>query len=933
MIMRLSASCLHTALLFLFLTSAHAVNIEVRGQHQRADGFTHKFDVLDGDALHPGNRFQVILSADTQTYYSIVYVSRNGEVAQIFPPGEQPGKIAAGLKQYIPGNHNYFELDNNSGRELMYIITHDRNPENLPVILRQAQQFGNAPAELQRFLEEHFKHVHKMEITNTGKDIGGLRDNVTKGLVQDIVQSYSVNPWSELQTRQEEQDALRRSADNSIPEEVRRRAREVRSLLHSPSQTTQSSSLRLVAAPPSKDNDQQASDKTEATPGDTQTDTDIALGLNTETKQSTIPDTDTVTNAQLLAAEREELERQERLLAARLANEQAEAEARKLREEAAQRLREQRLAEAQAAEQAAAEARRLEAQRIAALEAEKEARRLAEAREAAQAARLEAERQQREAQRIAELEAARAKAEYAAAEEARRKQAERIAAETRRLEAQRIAALEAEKEARRLAEARETAQAARLEAQRQQREAQRIAELETARAAAEQARRKQAEHIAAEARRLEAQRIAALEAEKETRRLAEAREAAQAARLEAQRQQREAQRIAELETARAAAEQARRKHAERIAAEARRLEEQRIAALEAEKEARHLAEVREAAQAARLAAERRQREAQRTAELKVTEEARRLEEQRLAAIAAKAEAIRLEREREELEKKLRAEQIQTEAADTQNIAISAKPPADQPATQPQPEDTQEAISSGAEATALSATTRPREAVVVLRPENEPAARPLTVPVPQKETIISNEPLRTLYARVASAIVSIRTDNDEQAAGFILNKQGNILTSWHVIADVNDIDVEFMAISGTPRGYKARVIKHDKFRDLALLELINPPVGIRPIQMAALTLPEVGTKVRVFGQKGGQVWTTEDATITRVAENFTWFSANNVIHRGEILQIDLPADGKNIGSLVTNMDYRMLGIKSFSGRQTGKTYAVSTRTINDFLNTE
>ncbi len=801
MIMRLLVSCLNTALLFLLLANTHAANIEIRGLHQRTDGSIHNFDVLDEDALHPGDRFQVILSADTQTYYSIVYVSRSGDIAQIFPPENQTGTIVAGVKQYIPGSNNYFALDSNGGRELMYIITDERILENLSAVLKQAQQVGNSPAEIHRFLQVYFKRVDKMEIINTGKDIDGLNDNIAEGLVQDIVESYSVNPWSDLQIRQEEQDAHRRSVDNSIPEEVRRRAREVRSLLRRPSGTPSSSSLRMVAVPQSTDSEKKgASGTTEKAFDDTPT--DAGVDLKTIADQNAGVSTDT-TNAESLAAEREELEQQERLLVAQMEREQAEAEARRLKEEkeAARRLKEQRMAEAQAAKE------RLLRQREALAKAETEARRKAQ---------LEA---RRSAEQKAARETRRKEAKYAAAEEELRKEAERIAAE-------------------------------------------------------------------------------------------------------------------------------------RAAAEARRMETQRMALLEAEKEAQRLEKEREAAEATRLEKERQEREARRIAELKAAEEAHRLEEQRLAEIATREKAARLEKERKDLEERLRAEQMKAEEANIQRIAASMEPAEDKSEAESQqflddvsgdPESNEQVVAGdepqidGTGEAASVVSTKPRGAVVVFQSEYKPETKPLSVPVPQEKTINDSNPgeeqLGALYARIASSIVSIRTDNDDQAAGFILSEQGNILTGWHVIDSVNDIDVEFMAISGVPHSYKARVIKHDKFRDLALLELVNPPIGIQPIQVAAMTLPDAGTRVRVFGQKDGRVWATDDAMITRVAENFTWFSAGNVIHRGEILQVDLPADGKNIGSLITDMEYRMLGIKSFSGRQTGRTYAVSARTISNFLNSK
>jgi S1-C subfamily serine protease len=231
---------------------------------------------------------------------------------------------------------------------------------------------------------------------------------------------------------------------------------------------------------------------------------------------------------------------------------------------------------------------------------------------------------------------------------------------------------------------------------------------------------------------------------------------------------------------------------------------------------------------------------------------------------------------------------------------------------------------------------PKEAVVVLQAPQRPAPRTFTAPAPvrtqpatAKETG-NNLVSRDLYAEVASAIVSISTRNEPNASGFILDDKGHIVTAWNVINGVTEADVRFMGISGSARTYKARVIKHNKFHDLALLQLINPPEGIQPITVGPDSLPDAGAKVRVFGQKNGEIWATDDAVVTRISPHFTWFSKNNVIHRGEVLQVDLPQEGREVGSLVTSMDYQMLGMKSFTGSQTGRTYAVTVRMIKDFV---
>jgi len=544
-------------------------------------------------------------------------------------------------------------------------------------------------------------------------------------------------------------------------------------------------------------------------------------------------------------------------------------------------------------------ARELELKRQAIAKAEAEARFQAELRDEQE--RMLVEQQQQEEERLARIRAE---------EEQRRLAAEK--AEAGRLAAERIALQQAREEAARLAE--EKAETVRIKAAEQE-AARLLAEAEQR--AREEEKRQLVAHMAAEeARRLEEQRITEQAAAKNARRLEAQRLAAEeAAQLEAERLA-----LAEAEA------QALRGEEERVLAERQRLEKE-----QAEAKARQLAGQRAAEEADRRAAE----------------------AMRQAEIAAEEESIRAEQHA--LEEKLHLAEQEEAASDKKSdkgifgamLALVSGDDADKKVTDEsttviQTDSTGEVILNESTSQSQveftnSTATAPREAVVVLQAAERPAEKKLTAPAPVRVSLedgqsgnTTGENMGDMAAQIASAIVSIRTTNDPQASGFILDSKGHILTGWHVINGVTDIDVSFMAISGAPRAYKAKVVKYDKFHDLALLRLVNPPEGIQPISVAGDELPDAGSTVRVFGQKDGQVWATDSAVITRIAPHFTWFSQDNVIHRGEVLQVDLPVEGKDIGSLVTTMDYKMLGVKSFSGSQTGRTYAVSVRMIRDFV---
>lgn len=959
---------LSAILLCLAATYVNAVEVTVEGKHPRSDGSFHAFNIIDGDALSPGDRFQIVIDTDRQTYYSIIYISRDGDAAQIFPPAGRVGRIAAGRKQVIPDKKNFFTLDTNGGRELMFIVTGNNPLGNLKSVLKRVKTLGNVPDAIHSYLDKRLPDIHKLEIMNTGRRISGLTDQVASGLVRDLSRSYAANPWSAQAIEQETEVRKRRAGDSSIPDAVRRRAQEVRSLLRRPRGTTGGSLRTIESAQPAEQEPAAEKPQEYRVESRTRPSTSMELSTLAEDKMG-VTQIDEVRQKQQL-----EQQHQAELEKARLQRERAEADARRLAQE-----RE--------------EARRLEQQRIAAAKAAEEALRQqqAAAARAAEAARVNAA--QEEAARQAEM--ARIQAEEE--QQARlRAEADAKRLEEERLEAERLA--QAQREAERAAEEARRIAAARAEAVRQ-RVARERAEREKAEALKREAQQLEQAQQEQERQRLEMQRLAAEKAaaEERARQLAEEKAAAERLRLakeEAERLEVEARRLqAEKVAAEQAKAEARRLEAERIAAEKaaeaerlaeeKRLAEQRArdekqrreaelkALKEAEEEAARLQAELAAAEQARLEKERAEQAARKLAQQRAAEEAEQLAAERQARKQAEEEAKRLEQERLALEEKLRAEQVaaeraaEQEAARQQAQAEKQKQPAlagqqasasgegepglldnvlgiFKPAGNDEQEGTLDStVEPGGSGLAIDTLaidnpvqdTGPREAVVALQAPSRDRLKKMTSEAPRRPADaapVVGEELRSLYAQIASSIVSVRTRNIEHAAGFILNEQGHVLTGWHVVEGAPDIRVEFMAVSGVPRSYQARVIQKDKFRDLALLELVDAPAGIQPISLLQGDLPEAGTVVRVFGHRDGQVWATDEAVITRIAENFTWFSINNVIHRGEVLQVDLPASGQGIGSLITDMNYQMLGVKSFSGRETGRTYAVSVRTIRDFL---
>jgi S1-C subfamily serine protease len=136
--------------------------------------------------------------------------------------------------------------------------------------------------------------------------------------------------------------------------------------------------------------------------------------------------------------------------------------------------------------------------------------------------------------------------------------------------------------------------------------------------------------------------------------------------------------------------------------------------------------------------------------------------------------------------------------------------------------------------------------------------PLTLTVAQADPSFTNAEVNNIdvYKRVVPSVVNITSTTttldffyglvpaEGQGSGFILDKQGHILTNYHVIANARNIEVQ----THDKHRYTAQVIGRDKFHDLALLQ-INAP-NLVPAVLASSKDLQVGQQVYAIGNPFG-----------------------------------------------------------------------------------
>ncbi|HEX4347757.1 MAG TPA: trypsin-like peptidase domain-containing protein [Vicinamibacterales bacterium] len=147
----------------------------------------------------------------------------------------------------------------------------------------------------------------------------------------------------------------------------------------------------------------------------------------------------------------------------------------------------------------------------------------------------------------------------------------------------------------------------------------------------------------------------------------------------------------------------------------------------------------------------------------------------------------------------------------------------------------------------------------------------------------------------------------QAAGtgFILNKDGLILTNNHVIDGATKIQV-FLFGEEADQGYDAKLVGHDQLTDSALIQLVEKPSHALPeakfgdsSQMAA------GDWVMAIGNPFNQGWTVTVGVISAMQRQFQVMDQR----WGQMIQTDAAINPGNSGGPLLNLRGEVIGMNT------------------------
>jgi putative serine protease PepD len=165
-------------------------------------------------------------------------------------------------------------------------------------------------------------------------------------------------------------------------------------------------------------------------------------------------------------------------------------------------------------------------------------------------------------------------------------------------------------------------------------------------------------------------------------------------------------------------------------------------------------------------------------------------------------------------------------------------------------------------------------------------------------------------------------SEDEGAGVVLNKQGDIITDEHVIAGATSVTVHFQ--NGVSA--KATVLGSDASSDVGVIKVNVPASQLHPIAFANSSGAQVGDPVVAIGSPFGLPETTTAGIVSAVGRSIT--APNNYTIPGAI-QTDAAINPGNSGGPLLDADGDVLGlndqIQTSSGSSAGVGFATPANT--------
>ncbi len=224
---------------------------------------------------------------------------------------------------------------------------------------------------------------------------------------------------------------------------------------------------------------------------------------------------------------------------------------------------------------------------------------------------------------------------------------------------------------------------------------------------------------------------------------------------------------------------------------------------------------------------------------------------------------------------------------------------------------------------------------------------------KEEEIIKNNKNRSqpkfkgaedIYDDFSTSVVFIGNRKNNRikgvGSGFVINNKGKlqIITNWHVINGSDQLSVwlkpnsmvdENYLISQVP-SHNAKLIKVNKTKDLAMLEVEKLPVRLKPVVYGKFDRIRPGQTSFAIGHPEGLLWTFTSGMISQVRPNYNWRYEGSR-HSANVIQTQAAINPGNSGGPLFNKNKELIGLNTFTSEGENLNFAIAINDVIDFIN--
>ncbi|MEA3327758.1 MAG: trypsin-like peptidase domain-containing protein [Chloroflexota bacterium] len=194
-------------------------------------------------------------------------------------------------------------------------------------------------------------------------------------------------------------------------------------------------------------------------------------------------------------------------------------------------------------------------------------------------------------------------------------------------------------------------------------------------------------------------------------------------------------------------------------------------------------------------------------------------------------------------------------------------------------------------------------------EAEVVQVPSTVSYVVPDEMLLEDALISLYQEVSPGVVSIQVYSEYGAgigSGFVIDKEGHIVTNYHVVEGASEVEVHFSS------GLKVfgQVIGVDLDSDLAVIEVDVDLDELVPLTIGDSDQLYVGQSVVAIGNPYGLTGTMTTGIISargRTLDSIRQTETGSYFSAGDLIQTDATINPGNSGGPLLNLNGEVIGI--------------------------